>query len=98
MIDSDALTQVAAGAVAFLAVAEPGAEAHHFSGRVVVGGAPFREDLVAGRGDEAVARIGSLGVADAEVALGLVEVAGRAQVVAGGLEACCQFALLRKGN
>jgi len=48
----------------------------------VVGDAPRREDLVAGRGDEAVARVGSLGVADAEVVLGLDEVAGHAQVAA----------------
>src|SRR5665648_645261 len=51
----DAFAQVAAGAMALLAVAVPGAEAHDLGGLVVVGDAPLLQDLVAGRGDEAVA-------------------------------------------
>jgi len=70
--------------MALLAVAVPGAEAHDLGGLVVVGDAPLLQDLVAGRGDEAVARVGGFGVAGAEVVLGGVEVAGHAQMVAGG--------------
>src|SRR5450759_4016814 len=91
----DALAQVAAGAMALLAVAVPGAEAHHLGGLVVVGDAPLLQDLVAGRGDEAVARVGGFRVASVEVVLGGVEVAGQAQVVAGGLEARGQLAPAR---
>src|SRR5450756_1360808 len=83
----DALAQVAAGSVALLAVAVPGAEAHHLGGLVVVGDAPLREDLVAGRGGEAVARVAGLGIADAEVVLRLVEVAGHAEMVIDGHKA-----------
>jgi len=57
-----------------------------------IGYTPLLQDLVAGRGDEAVARVGSFGVAGAEVVLGRVEVTGHAQVVAGGLEARGQLA------
>src|SRR5450756_1528157 len=48
------------------------------------------QDLVAGRGDEAVARVGGFGVADVEVVLGRIEVAGHAQVVTGGLMHVCR--------
>src|SRR5665648_282455 len=75
----DALAQVAAGAMALLAVAVPGPRR--------IGYTPLLQDLVPGRGDEAVARVGGFGVAGVEVVLGRVEVAGHGQVVAGGLEA-----------
>ena len=42
------------------------------------------QDLVAGRGDEAVGCVGRLGVARVEVVLGRVEFAGHAQMVVGG--------------
>ena len=64
----DALAQVSAGAMAVVAVAVPGAEAHDLGGLVVVGDAPLGEDLVAGGGDETVAGGGSLRVALVEVA------------------------------
>jgi hypothetical protein len=81
--------------MALVAVAVPGAEVDALRGVPVVGDAPFLQALVAGRGDEAVARVGGFGVAAAEVVLGRVEVAGHAQAVAGGLEARGKFAPAR---